>query len=96
MALKSNAAAERSKFQLSRDFSGCPIFDFFNNINPQEQTFSRMGLVAKRDYAELRFPRAGNKDEAARVHCGYCGAARFATAFVGAGNASAAWRSRLG
>jgi hypothetical protein len=31
-ALKSDAAAEKSKDQLSRDFSGCWIFDFCNNI----------------------------------------------------------------
>jgi hypothetical protein len=32
VALKSNAAAEKSKDQLSRDFLGCSIFDFCNNI----------------------------------------------------------------
>jgi hypothetical protein len=30
--LKSDAAAEKSKDQLWRDFSGCSIFDFCNNI----------------------------------------------------------------
>jgi hypothetical protein len=32
VALKSNTAAEKSKDQLSRDFSGRSIFDFCNNI----------------------------------------------------------------
>src|SRR5258707_1022039 len=32
VALKSDAAAEKSKDQLSRDFLGCSIFDFCNNI----------------------------------------------------------------
>ena len=32
MALKSDTAAEKSKDQLSRDFSGRSIFDFCNNI----------------------------------------------------------------
>ena len=32
VALKSDAAAEKSKDQLSRDFSGRSIFDFCNNI----------------------------------------------------------------
>ena len=31
-ALKSDAAAEKSKDQRSRDFLGCSIFDFCNNI----------------------------------------------------------------
>jgi hypothetical protein len=32
LALKSDAAAEKSKDQLSRDFPGRSIFDFCNNI----------------------------------------------------------------
>src|SRR6266403_2215178 len=32
VALKSDAAAEKSKDQFSRDFLGCSIFDFCNNI----------------------------------------------------------------
>src|ERR1700704_4778177 len=32
VAMKSYAAAEKSKDQLSRDFWGCSIFDFCNNI----------------------------------------------------------------
>jgi hypothetical protein len=32
VALKSDAAAEKPKDQLSRDFLGCSIFDFCNNI----------------------------------------------------------------
>jgi hypothetical protein len=35
VALKSDAAAEKSKDQLSRDFWGCSIFDFCNNISEQ-------------------------------------------------------------
>ena len=34
MALKSDAATEASKNQLSRDFWGCSIFDFCNSIGP--------------------------------------------------------------
>src|SRR5712672_2560613 len=34
VALKSDAAAEKSKDQLWRDFQGCSIFDFCNNIDP--------------------------------------------------------------
>jgi hypothetical protein len=41
--LKSDAAAEKSKDQLSRDFWGCPIFDFCNNIG----TFETCPLVLK-------------------------------------------------
>src|SRR5712675_3468532 len=36
MALKSDAAAEKPKDQLSRDFLGWSIFDFCNNICQQE------------------------------------------------------------
>src|SRR3982074_3320957 len=32
VALKSDAAAEKPKDQLSRDFLGCSLFDFCNNI----------------------------------------------------------------
>jgi hypothetical protein len=35
VALKSDAAAEKPKDQLSRDFLGCSIFDFCNNIYPK-------------------------------------------------------------
>src|SRR3979490_2982182 len=35
VALKSDAAAEKPKDQLSRDFLGCSIFDFCNNICPK-------------------------------------------------------------
>jgi hypothetical protein len=40
VALKSDAAAEKPKDQLSRDFLGCSIFDFCNNIG-QKQTLGR-------------------------------------------------------
>src|SRR3981189_2255838 len=36
VALKSDAAAEKPKDQLSRDFLGCSIFDFCNNIGTFE------------------------------------------------------------
>jgi hypothetical protein len=35
VALKSDAAAEKSKDRLSRDFLGCSIFDFCNKIGHQ-------------------------------------------------------------
>jgi len=35
VALKSDAAAEKSEDRLSRDFWGCSIFDFCNNIDPK-------------------------------------------------------------
>ena len=42
VALKSNTSAEKSKDQLSRDFSSRSIFDFYNNIGQQE-TFRLAG-----------------------------------------------------
>ena len=39
VALKSGPAAEKSKDQLRRDFQGCSIFDFCNNIDPQRTSF---------------------------------------------------------
>jgi hypothetical protein len=41
VALKSDAAAEKSKDQLSRDFPGRSILDFFNNID-KTQTSGRI------------------------------------------------------
>jgi hypothetical protein len=41
VALKSDAAAENSKDQLSRDFPGRSIFDFCNNIGTQPKSLSR-------------------------------------------------------
>src|SRR6267378_4238483 len=35
IAMKSDAAAEKSKDQLWRDFQGCSIFDFCNSIDPK-------------------------------------------------------------
>jgi hypothetical protein len=43
VALKSDTAAEKSKDQLSRDFSSRSIFDFCNNIDPQQN--SRSGCL---------------------------------------------------
>src|SRR5882762_9183738 len=45
-ALKSNAAAERSKDQLRRDFSGCSIFDFCNNIGAK-RPFGKLAISAE-------------------------------------------------
>jgi hypothetical protein len=44
VALKSNAAAEKSKDQLSRDFSGRSIFDFCNNIGTNRTCRSGRGM----------------------------------------------------
>jgi len=46
VALKSDAAAEKSKDRLSRDFLGCSIFDFCNNIC-QKQTWNVADVIAK-------------------------------------------------
>jgi hypothetical protein len=48
VALKSDAAAQKSKDQLSRDFPGRSIFDFCNNIG-QKPTFKALLC-----YKELR------------------------------------------
>src|SRR5258708_5518596 len=47
VALKSDAAAEKPKDQLSRDFLGCSIFDFCNNIGTKWTSCptSRMSVV---------------------------------------------------
>jgi hypothetical protein len=47
VALKSDAAAEKPKDQLSRDFLGCSIFDFCNKICQQE-TYAAQQLPAFR------------------------------------------------
>ena len=46
MALKSDAAAEKPKDQLSRDFLGCSIFDFCNKIGTFETSRDVRSLVA--------------------------------------------------
>src|SRR5258705_265313 len=51
VALKSDAAAEMPKDQLSRDFLGCSIFDFCNNIGTKRtflcsRSMSDLGLRA--------------------------------------------------
>jgi hypothetical protein len=48
VALKSDAAAEKSKDQLSRDFPGRSIFDFCNNIAPKRT--SAENSVAGREH----------------------------------------------
>ena len=52
MALKSDAVAEKPKDQLSRDFLGCSIFDFCNNIGTKRTcrpalTMSVLGVDRK-------------------------------------------------
>jgi hypothetical protein len=59
VALKGDAAAEKSKDQLSRDFPGRSIFDFCNNIchyrkSPRsfdgaDDPMYRMGMTAAED-----------------------------------------------
>src|SRR4051812_29075704 len=46
VALKSDAAAEKSKDQLSRDFPGRSIFDFCNNIGAK-RIFAKSLVLAK-------------------------------------------------
>jgi hypothetical protein len=48
VALKSDAAAEKSKDRLSRDFWGCSIFDFYNNIGTNRT--NRSGLAMSVDW----------------------------------------------
>src|SRR6478672_11600142 len=50
VALKSDPAAEKAKDQLSRDFWGCSIFDFCNNIGTKRKcVHSRlMSVVGRR------------------------------------------------
>src|ERR1044072_7818939 len=45
VALKSDTAAEKRKDQLSRDFSGCSIFDFFNSICQQPTSFDQFSRL---------------------------------------------------
>jgi hypothetical protein len=45
VALKSDAAAEKSKDQLSRDFPGRSIFDFCNNIVRITDSWQTSGQV---------------------------------------------------
>jgi hypothetical protein len=57
VALKSDAAAEKFKDQLWRDFQGCSIFDFCNNIvriPDSSRTSRQVRKVPKGDMRELR------------------------------------------
>src|SRR5437764_10328200 len=45
--LKSNAAAEKPKDQLWRDFSGCSIFDFCNKICQKRKYCNRFELYLR-------------------------------------------------
>src|SRR3981189_1342433 len=49
VALKSDAAAEKPKDQLSRDFLGCSIFDFCNNICQKPTSGRGRHTAAQRD-----------------------------------------------
>jgi hypothetical protein len=51
--LKSDAAAEKSKDQLSRDFPGRSIFDFCNNIC-QKRSFDRSSALRTPPYEALQ------------------------------------------
>ena len=55
MALKRDAAAERSKDQLSLDFPGRSIFDFCDNIGPKRKS-SCARIVVKTRRAAASFP----------------------------------------
>jgi hypothetical protein len=46
VALESDAAAKKSKNQLSRDFQGCSIFDFCNNIGTKLTFAANAGMPA--------------------------------------------------
>jgi hypothetical protein len=52
VALKSDAAVEKSKDQLSRDFPRRSIFDFCNNIGTFETCRLRCAISALRGKAE--------------------------------------------
>ena len=67
MALKSDAAAEKPKDQLSRDFLGCSIFDFCNKQEPGGdpteligQCNSRFSQVSKSDGAKANWTTFGD------------------------------------
>ena len=59
VALKSDAAAEKPKDQLSRDFLGCSIFDFCNNIGAKRSFGSPQGLAAATRLRRARFAVVG-------------------------------------
>jgi hypothetical protein len=52
VALKGDAAAEKSKDQLSRDFPGRSIFEFCNNIGPLQTCRARRAMSALGGRAE--------------------------------------------
>src|SRR6478609_7789637 len=53
VALKSDAAAEKPKDQLSRDFLGCSIFDFCNNIGTLRTLIRRWSMSVIEGKADL-------------------------------------------
>ena len=75
-ALKSDAAAEKSKDQLSRDFKGCTIFDFCNTIGAK-RTFGRTRTSQKGQTQTKRFEAPRELRPLAATHMAriapYCG-----------------------
>ena len=53
VALKSDAAAEKSKDQLSRDFPGRSIFDFCNNIGTLRTSAAGATMAVRGGRADL-------------------------------------------
>jgi hypothetical protein len=54
VALKSDAAAEKSKNQLSRDFQGRSIFDFCNNIGTKRTCRVGLSMSASAGRTDMR------------------------------------------
>jgi hypothetical protein len=57
VALKSDAAAERSKDRPSRDFWGCSIFDFCNNIGTKRTSGTGLTMSVLEGKADLPVAR---------------------------------------
>jgi hypothetical protein len=70
VALTSEAAAVRSRDQLSRDFLGCPIFDFCNNICQQRKSVD-LSITSSADSSSTRLSALfaqGRRDSASSGH----------------------------
>src|SRR5437867_3225179 len=67
--LKSDAAAEKPKDQLWRDFSGCSIFDFCNKIGTKLTLAMVRSMSASADKADIsqRLPNKRTFENAARL-----------------------------
>jgi hypothetical protein len=59
VTLKSDAAAEEPKDQLSRDFLSCSIFDFCNNIGTYRTCPAKLTMSVNRSKADLALGRIG-------------------------------------